>query len=74
MSEKKYKKSNFKSKYTERMTDASHQDDFIFNKTPILASALKKLKTKASSTNHSNSAPKRANPKKSINLESELLL
>lgn len=34
----------------DRMTDASHQDDFIFNKTPILASALKKLKTKTGSS------------------------
>ncbi len=53
------------------MTDASHQDDFIFNKTPILASALKKLKTKAnynSSVNHSNSAPKRPHPNKSIDV------
>jgi hypothetical protein len=38
---------NFKK---DRMTDASHHDEFIFNKTPILASALKKLKNKTGSS------------------------
>jgi hypothetical protein len=38
---------NFKK---DRMTDASHQDGFMFNKTPILASALKKLKNKTGSS------------------------
>jgi len=33
----------------DRIVDASHQDNFIFNKTPILASALKKLKAKSTS-------------------------
>jgi len=44
-------KKNFsKKKYSnpkEKVVDASHQDNFIFNKTPILASALKKLKAKS---------------------------
>jgi hypothetical protein len=32
------------------MVDASHQDNFIFNKIPILASALKKLKAKSTTS------------------------
>lgn len=55
MSEKQQKFGKKKFTYSkERVVDASHQDDFIFNKTPILASALKKLKAKSAST----SAPK----------------
>jgi hypothetical protein len=49
MSEKERKNSKKKfSGFKDRMVDASHQDNFIFNKTPILASALKKLKAKSS--------------------------
>ena len=49
MSEKDRKNSKKKfGSFKDRMVDASHQDNFIFNKTPILASALKKLKAKSS--------------------------
>ncbi len=45
------------------MVDASHQDNFIFNKTPILASALKKLKAKSSTGSSSLQKPvKRTEP------------
>ena len=49
MSQKGRKNSNKKyTSFKDKMVDASHQDNFIFNKTPILASALKKLKAKSS--------------------------
>lgn len=35
---------NFKGPRKERVYDLSKQDSFLFNKTPILASALQKLK------------------------------
>ncbi len=35
---------SFKKPRAERMSDLSKQDNFLFNKTPILASALQKLK------------------------------
>lgn len=54
--QKKHHKNKF-SISKDRIVDASHQDDFIFNKTPILASALKKLKAKSSNT---SSLPKPA--------------
>lgn len=45
--DRKFSKNKF-SFNKDRVVDASHQDNFIFNKTPILASALKKLKAKSS--------------------------
>ncbi len=53
--DKKHSKKKFTS-FKDKMVDASHQDNFIFNKTPILASALKKLKAK-STTSHSVQKP-----------------
>lgn len=35
---------SFKKPRQERMSDLSKQDNFLFNKTPILASALQRLK------------------------------
>jgi hypothetical protein len=46
---KKFSKGKF-TPHKERIVDASHQDSFIFNKTPILASALKKLKAKSTTS------------------------
>lgn len=63
MSEKQQKFG--KKKFTnskERIVDASHQDDFIFNKTPILASALKKLKAKSASSTSAPKPIKRSSP------------
>lgn len=37
-----------KGKNVDRIVDLSKQDDFLFNKTPILSSALQKLKNKGS--------------------------
>lgn len=54
--QKKFSKKKF-SNFKERIVDASHQDDFIFNKTPILASALKKLKAKSGATSSSVQKP-----------------
>jgi hypothetical protein len=51
------KNAGFKMRPKDRLTDASNQGDFIFNKTPILASALKKLKNRSSS--HDNNKFKR---------------
>lgn len=38
------KNHSFKKPRTEKVFDLSKQTDFLFNKTPILASALKRLK------------------------------
>lgn len=43
-------KQSYKSK-TDRFVDMSKQDDFLFNRTPILASALQKLKQTDKSSN-----------------------
>ena len=45
---KKGHRSSYKPKNKDRMMDLSKQDDFLFNKTPILSSAVQKLKNKES--------------------------
>ena len=45
---KKGNKKFSKIKNSDRVVDLSKQEDFLFNKTPILSSALEKLKNKGS--------------------------
>lgn len=63
MSQKDRKNSKKKfSSFKDKMVDGSHHDNFIFNKTPILASALKKLKSKAHTSSSVSKPIKRSEP------------
>ena len=50
----------------DKVVDLSKQDDFLFNKTPILSSALHKLKNKSSKPKPHQSIDKPTQPKKKV--------